>query len=113
MTRPLLRNKHQTLVLLAKKGFRPDLVLDIGAVAGTEGLYETWPHCRYLLVEPNAKFAPELQAICAGLPHASYRIAAAGSRTGRLTIAYHPTEPHVVTLARHAPLDWPRDNIEM
>lgn len=108
-----LRNKRDSLALLDQKGFRPDIVIDIGAAGGTVGLYETWPQCRYVLVEPLSKFVPELTAICSRLPQADYRIAAAGSRTGRQHIAYHPTEAHVVALAQHAPADWPRDDIEM
>jgi FkbM family methyltransferase len=108
-----LRNKQESLALLDQKGFRPDVVFDIGAAAGTEGLYETWPQSRYVLVEPLAKFAPALQAICSGLADADYRIAAAGAQTGRLHIAHHPTEPHLVALAQNAPADWPRDNVEL
>jgi Methyltransferase FkbM domain len=78
-----LRNKRDSLALLDQKGFRPDIVIDIGAAGGTVGLYETWPQCRYVLVEPLSKFVPELTAICSRLPQADYRIAAAGSRTGR------------------------------
>jgi FkbM family methyltransferase len=108
-----LRNKRDSLALLDQKGFRPDIIIDIGAAGGTEGLYETWPQCRYVLVEPLSKFAPQLRAICSGLAQADYRIAAAGSRSGRLHIAYHPTEPYVAAVAQNAPADWPRDDIEM
>jgi 16S rRNA G527 N7-methylase RsmG len=74
-----LRNKRDSLALLDQKGFRPDIIIDIGAAGGTEGLYETWPQCRYVLVEPLSKFAPQLRAICSGLAQADYRIAAAHS----------------------------------
>jgi FkbM family methyltransferase len=108
-----LRDKEQCLSLLAEKGFSPDIVLDVGGAAGTEGLYTTWPNTRYVLIEPLAKFAPDLEVLCARLGNASYRIAAAGSAPDNLVLAHHPTEPHLVALDKDAPSDWPRDLVEM
>jgi FkbM family methyltransferase len=98
--------------LLALKGFRPDVIFDIGAAAGTVGLYDTWPDAQYILVEPLAKFSPDMEKLCRSLPRARYRIAAAGSEQGRAHIAYHPTEPHLLASAMTAPPEWPRDEVE-
>jgi FkbM family methyltransferase len=103
-----LRDKRKSLSLIAKSGFTPDIVIDIGVATGTDGLCDVWPSVETILVEPLAKFEPDLIRICRSLPNASYRIAAAGGGAGALRLASHPDEPYTIRPAADAPEAWPR-----
>src|SRR6266481_2429271 len=106
-----LRSKRESLGLLRELGFNPEVILDIGAADGTEGLYETWPDAHYVLVEPLVKFEPALKAICLKCRSAEYHIAAVGDAAHELTIAVHPTEPHNFLPSDKAPINWTRTTI--
>lgn len=108
-----MREKHQALHLLAEKGFRPDLVLDIGAAGGTIGLYEEWLQAHYVLVEPLEKYRAALSRICQDLSSAEVEIAAVGAEPGQLSLAAHPTEPHLIGMPETAPSDWVRFSVPM
>lgn len=88
-----MRDKRQSLELLSAQGFQPEIVLDIGAAAGTEGLYEVWSDAHYELVEPSFTHEAALQEICRGFRSANYRIAAAAAQPGSLRLPGQPPVP--------------------
>ena len=51
-TRGKLRNKRQSLSLIAKYGWTPDLIIDVGAGHGTPGLVDAWPETPAILIDP-------------------------------------------------------------
>ena len=77
-----MRNKKQSLQMLRERGFHPDLIIDVGVASGTDGLYEVWPTAHHVLVEPQHRFGPDLDRICASLPYCEQIIAAAGDQLG-------------------------------
>lgn len=56
-----LRNKGSALALVAKSGWTPDLIVDVGAGLGTPGLCDAWPHVPAFLIEPNPRSAATLK----------------------------------------------------
>jgi FkbM family methyltransferase len=107
------RDKRQALDLLAAKGFKPDLIVDVGAAGGTDGLYETWPDAHCVLVEPLAKYKQPLLHYCSRLASSEVIIAAVGAEPGELALAAHPTDPHRLASPSAAPADWPRFSVPM
>lgn len=95
-----LRDKRQSLQLLAQKGFAPDLIVDVGAAGATVGLYDTWPSAHYLLIEPLEKYRTPLLEVCAGLVSAEVVTAAVGATSGELKLAAHPTGTTLAFIAR-------------
>lgn len=75
---------------LQKNGLKPRTIFDIGVATGTKGLYTVFPDVRYVLVDPLEESEPFMQAICAKVPGAVYRLAAAGAAKGELDIGVHP-----------------------
>ena len=106
-----LRSKQQSLQLISSRGFRPDIVVDVGVAVGTQGLYRVWPDAHFVLVEPLRKFAPTIEGICRSMRSASYQIAACGAVPGQLEIAVDPDHAHNFQPAESAPPDWERDSI--
>lgn len=71
-----------SLMLLRNQGWRPAVVIDIGAQVGTEDLYQAFPESKHLMVEPVEENRPALLEVAARLPDAEVIIAAADSRSG-------------------------------
>jgi FkbM family methyltransferase len=74
---------------LAKLGFRPKTVIDVGVASETRELYEAVPDAQFLLIEPLAEFEPFLRKICEKYK-AQYVLAAAGEAAGTATLNVHP-----------------------
>lgn len=72
-------------------GFTPRTVVDVGINMGTEGLYDTFPEAKYLLVDPLKESEVFMRAICGKLADAHYVIAAAGARRGEVELSVPPS----------------------
>lgn len=108
-----LRDKREALQLLARKGFVPDLVVDVGAAGATVGLYETWPDAHYILIEPLEKYRQPLLDLCKSFASAEVLTAAVGAATGELRLAAHPTDPHRLAPQQSAPPGWIHFSVPM
>jgi FkbM family methyltransferase len=80
---------EEALRHLARRGFDPSTVIDVGAAYGTFEIYRTFPGAQHLLVEPLSEYEPFLRDISRRF-QARYVIAAAGPGAGMLTINVHP-----------------------
>jgi FkbM family methyltransferase len=69
------------LAQLARLGFKPQTVIDVGVAYQTSELYEAFRDATILLIEPLAEFEPFLRKICATY-NAQYVLAAAGETSG-------------------------------
>jgi FkbM family methyltransferase len=107
-----LRNKQQSLDLLNEYGFTPELIVDVGAAAGTEGLYTTWQGAHYVLIDILPTFEAAMRDIAATMHSAEVVVAAVGCAPDRLEFARHPTHPHSVALSANAPADWIRFSVD-
>lgn len=104
-----MRDKRQSLQLLAGQGFAPATIVDVGVLHGTNGLYEVWPDAHVILIEALQRYAPAIEELCAKLKSAEYHIAAAGAAPGALTLAMPPdASVHGITTTERAPADWTR-----
>ena len=57
------QSKLSGLNLLRNSGFRPELVLDVGAQVGTPELYTVFPDSHHIFVEPVVEWIPSLEKI--------------------------------------------------
>lgn len=73
---------------LARLGFQPRTVIDVGVAFHTPELYEAFPAAAILLVEPLAEFEPFLRQICSA-HNAQYVLAAAGAAPGFAHLHVH------------------------
>jgi FkbM family methyltransferase len=73
---------------LAKLGFRPPTVIDVGVANATAELYEQFADANILLIEPLKEFEPFLRQICTSY-RAQYVLAAAGSKSGSAILNVH------------------------
>jgi FkbM family methyltransferase len=73
---------------LARLGFRPQTVIDVGVANGTGDLYRAFPDAELLLIEPQTEFEPNLRQICAS-HKGQYVLAAAGAEPGMATFHVH------------------------
>ncbi|MEO0473492.1 MAG: FkbM family methyltransferase [Bacteroidota bacterium] len=78
----------QSLYHLAKLGFKPDVIIDVGTAYGTEQLLEVYPDVRYLWIEALKEFEPTIQQL-ANKYTGDYLISAAGSEEGEISIHVH------------------------
>lgn len=78
----------EALAHIRRVGFHPATVIDVGVASGTPDLYEQFPLARHLLVEPLSEFEPVLKRIARSVA-AEYVIAAAGPRSGTITLYVH------------------------
>jgi FkbM family methyltransferase len=74
---------------LARLGFKPQTVIDVGVAYETPELYQEFRDANILLIEPLAEFEPFLRKICATYK-AQYVLAAAGETTGTAVLNVHP-----------------------
>jgi len=77
------------LTQLARLGFKPQTLIDVGVAYQTSELYETFKDARILLVEPLVEFEPFLRKICTAYD-AQYILAAAGETPGTATLNVRP-----------------------
>jgi FkbM family methyltransferase len=69
------------LAQLARLGFKPQTLIDVGAAYQTSEFYEAFRNSTILLIEPLVEFEPFLRKICASY-NAQYILAAAGETRG-------------------------------
>jgi FkbM family methyltransferase len=79
----------QVVKHVAKLGFKPATVIDVGVAYGTFDLYQTFPEAHHLLVEPLQEYESVLQHITRRY-RADYVLAAAGASPGEITLNVHP-----------------------
>jgi FkbM family methyltransferase len=84
------------------QGFRPDVVIDVGAAHGywTRSCARLYPNASYVMVEPNPAYRAELQAVGRTLG-AKYVAAAAGRAVGALPLLI-PSDPTGASFLREA-----------
>lgn len=70
---------------LIRRHFNPDWVVDVGVAQGTPELYEVFPSARYLLLEANPVFSPDLKEIQRRL-NAEIEIVFCGKETGSVDL---------------------------
>lgn len=69
-------------VYLRRLGFNPRTVVDVGVGSGTHSLYETFPKCNHILIEPLEEFEADLQKILLKYK-GRYFLTALGAREGK------------------------------
>lgn len=76
------------LKLLSERGFKPNVILDVGAARGdwTKLAMLYWPSSKYFLVEPLDEWSTSLKSLKEKNPNISFISAAAGSQPGELPI---------------------------
>lgn len=72
---------------LARRGFRPQTIIDVGVADGTFEIYDAFPKAKYLLIEPMEEFSAALQWISTNYD-AHYVVAAAGADNRTTTIFF-------------------------
>lgn len=77
------------LAQLARLGFKPQTVIDVGVAYQTSELYEAFKDSNILLIEPLVEFEPFLRKICSTY-HAQYVLAAAGETRGTAVMYVRP-----------------------
>jgi FkbM family methyltransferase len=84
---------------LARLGFQPTTIIDVGVADGTFDLYTQFPKARFLLVEPMAEFKPALAWISRRYS-SIVELAALGSENGTRQIRFGNSiaEMHGATL---------------
>jgi FkbM family methyltransferase len=75
---------------MAKAGYQPTTVFDVGAAVGTPALYAPFPRAHHVLVEPLVECERRLRAVAADLLRADVFIGTAGSSQGIATLNVHP-----------------------
>jgi FkbM family methyltransferase len=76
------------LAQLARLGFEPRTVIDVGVADATPELYDAYRDASFLLIEPLVEFEPFLRRICSTCK-AQYVLAAAGAAQGSATLYVH------------------------
>jgi FkbM family methyltransferase len=90
-TRAKMRTElREEMAHLAKHGFSPATIIDVGFNTGTDGLYDHFPDAQYLMVDPLVESEPFLKAQKARLKQADYVVAAAGAAPGKIDIGVSP-----------------------
>ena len=73
---------------LAKRGFHPEYIVDVGAARGdwTKVALLSWPHAKYFLFEPLEERRADLTTLNQKHANVTFTIAAAGPESGELSI---------------------------
>lgn len=79
----------EALAHLRSLGLEPRTVIDVGVGYGTPPLYEAFRGAKLLLIEPLEEFRSVLEDAARRF-EADFVLAAAGERSGRITINVHP-----------------------
>jgi FkbM family methyltransferase len=101
-----IRTKKSSLENIKILGFTPELVIDIGAAAGTVGLYDVWPESHIILVDILEKYEGEMKKICQNISSAEYYVASIGAINTKITYHMDPKEDHCLTFGNTYPSDW-------
>jgi FkbM family methyltransferase len=75
---------------LARMGFQPRTVIDIGAADGTPGLYDRFEGASILLIDPLTEHVPALERIRREHSGVCFTVAAAGARAGSIEMNVYP-----------------------
>jgi len=77
---------------LAGRGFRPKLIMDVGANRGdwSREALEVFPDAMFVLVEPQSEMAPHLQRFCSETPKSRWLQVGAADFEGELQLAVAP-----------------------
>ncbi len=69
---------------LARKGFRPQHIIDVGAHKGHWSLeaHRVFPECAFTLIEPQIEMKPHLDRVCSEFKNAIWILAGAGDTNG-------------------------------
>jgi FkbM family methyltransferase len=78
-----------TLQHLVAKGFRPKVILDIGAAKGywSEFAHYFYPDAAFYMIDPLLESESRLQQLCATKPNFSYVLCAAGDVDGEISMS--------------------------
>jgi FkbM family methyltransferase len=76
---------------LARIGWTPAAIIDIGVAHGTEGLYTVWPGVPICLVEPSPVSAEFMRKIAEMFPKVHIYNVGASNRSGSMTVRTDPT----------------------
>lgn len=81
-----------TLDRLLKKGFKPKVVLDVGAAKGYWSEIATYffLDARFYLIDPLPQNEPRLKELCAKIPRVKYHLCAVGDKPGQMQINLTP-----------------------
>lgn len=87
----LIRSKYEVshdkfITGLAKRGFSPESIVDIGAAGGlwTQSALQHWPNAHYLLIEPLEERREVLDRLSHKYPNVEYLIAGASDQEGNM-----------------------------
>jgi FkbM family methyltransferase len=69
-----------------KIGFRPGTVIDVGYAYGTEGLQDTFPEARHVLIDPMRETIPGMVKFCEDHPGSLWFNAGASDHEGEMEI---------------------------
>lgn len=86
---PARASMTSALGQLARLGFKPQTLIDVGVAYQTSELYEAFPDAAILLIEPLVEFEPFLRKVCASY-NAQYILAAAGEAPGTAVLNVRP-----------------------
>lgn len=86
--------KQGALNNLRAKGFRPSLVIDVGAQVGTPELFNTFPDAHHVLVEPVVECLPALKDIVAQLKSAEIVNVAISNFVGSTRLSITPSRQY-------------------
>ena len=77
---------------IKNRGLDAQFIIDVGANMGRwsrEALY-SFPHARYMLLEPQREMKNQLDELCAEYPNAEWMMAGVASRDGKMDLAVIP-----------------------
>lgn len=95
---------------MRQQGFRPAVVIDVGAQTGTDALYQAFPTSKHLMIEPVAEHRAALMQIASRLKDAEVIIAAADSVSGEAFLHVSPNARYA-TLSRSAEVKGNRQDV--
>ncbi len=80
---------EDVLIHLKSLGVMPATIFDVGVADGTRDMYQAYPDCHFILVEPLREFEQDIMAIRQQY-HVDFVVAAAADKAGRMHINVHP-----------------------
>ena len=86
--------KQASLNNLRDGGFKPTLVIDVGAQVGTPELSNSFPDAHHVLIEPVAECLPALQQFAAQLKSVEILQAAVSDRAGTTHLSVTPSRQY-------------------
>jgi FkbM family methyltransferase len=81
----------EVMSFLRSTGFRPGTIIDVGVNTGTPGLYEFFPDCHFLMIDPLVESVPFMEHIAGSYANARFECCAAAAVEGEFTLSIDPT----------------------